>query len=122
MLCCLQFYGVMGIVYIIYGLVWLVMLACSWKDLLRVQFWIGAVIVLGKIALHLHLVSQEDSTENFPSLLKCFGITLLDKEIHCILYIYTILWSHQAPIFLYYFFVMKLIKLRLLKQYLNIQW
>ena len=50
------------------------MLACSWKDLLRVQFWIGAVIVLGKIALHLHMVTQEDSTGNFPSLLKCFGI------------------------------------------------
>lgn len=44
----LQFYGVMGIVYIIFGLVWLVLLACSWKDLLRIQFWIGAVVVLGE--------------------------------------------------------------------------
>ncbi|KAK3093656.1 hypothetical protein FSP39_018542 [Pinctada imbricata] len=43
------FYGVMGIVYIIFGLVWLVLLACSWKDLLRVQFWIGGVIVLGML-------------------------------------------------------------------------
>lgn len=43
-----QFYGVMGIVYIIFGLVWLVLLACSWKDLLRIQFWIGAVVVLGE--------------------------------------------------------------------------
>lgn len=38
----------MGIVYIIFGLVWLVLLACSWKDLLRIQFWIGAVVVLGE--------------------------------------------------------------------------
>ncbi|XP_056020595.1 transmembrane protein 87A-like [Ostrea edulis] len=45
----LVFYGVMGIVYIIYGLVWLVLLACSWRDLLRVQFWIGGVIVLGML-------------------------------------------------------------------------
>lgn len=47
----LQFYGVMGIVYIIFGLVWLVLLACSWKDLLRIQFWIGAVVVLGECFL-----------------------------------------------------------------------
>ncbi|XP_062616670.1 transmembrane protein 87A-like [Saccostrea cucullata] len=45
----LIFYGVMGIVYIIFGLVWLVLLACSWKDLLRIQFWIGGVIVLGML-------------------------------------------------------------------------
>ncbi|XP_060083799.1 transmembrane protein 87A-like [Ylistrum balloti] len=45
----LIFYGVMGLVYIIYGIVWLVMLACSWRDLLRVQFWIGAVIALGML-------------------------------------------------------------------------
>ena len=44
----------------------------------------------------------------------------MDKEIHCILYIYTILWPQQAPIFLYFVFVMKLIKLNLLKQYFNI--
>lgn len=45
----LIFYGVMGITYIFYGIVWLVMLACSWRDLLRVQFWIGGVIVLGML-------------------------------------------------------------------------
>ncbi|XP_021340490.1 transmembrane protein 87A-like [Mizuhopecten yessoensis] len=45
----LIFYGVMGLVYITYGIAWLVMLACSWRDLLRVQFWIGAVIALGML-------------------------------------------------------------------------
>ena len=44
----LIFYGIMGLVYIIYGLIWLVLLACNWRDLLRVQFWIGGVILLGK--------------------------------------------------------------------------
>lgn len=45
----LIFYGVMGIFYIIYGMVWLVLLACSWRDLLRIQFWIGGVILLGML-------------------------------------------------------------------------
>lgn len=44
----LVFYGVLGLLYMVYGLVWLVLLACNWRDLLRVQFWIGGVIVLGK--------------------------------------------------------------------------
>ncbi|XP_048259265.1 transmembrane protein 87A-like [Haliotis rufescens] len=43
------FYGIMGLVYIVYGLVWLGLLACNWRDLLRVQFWIEGVIVLGML-------------------------------------------------------------------------
>ncbi|XP_046550853.1 transmembrane protein 87A-like [Haliotis rubra] len=43
------FYGIMGLVYIVYGLVWLGLLACNWLDLLRVQFWIEGVIVLGML-------------------------------------------------------------------------
>ena len=45
----LVFYGVMGLVYIMYGTIWLVLLACSWRDLLRIQFWIGGVIILGML-------------------------------------------------------------------------
>ncbi|KAH3854856.1 hypothetical protein DPMN_097414 [Dreissena polymorpha] len=45
----LIFYGVMGLVYIIYGLVWIVLLACNWRELMRLQFWIGGVIVLGML-------------------------------------------------------------------------
>ena len=45
----LQFYGVMGLMYLFLGITWLVMLACNWRDLLRVQFWVGGVIVLGKL-------------------------------------------------------------------------
>ncbi|XP_067680156.1 transmembrane protein 87A-like [Haliotis asinina] len=43
------FYGIMGLVYVVYGLVWLGLLACNWRDLLRVQFWIEGVIVLGML-------------------------------------------------------------------------
>lgn len=44
-----QFYMVMCIVYILYGVLWLMWSACYWKDILRIQFWIAAVIFLGML-------------------------------------------------------------------------
>ncbi|XP_052039537.1 transmembrane protein 87B isoform X1 [Apodemus sylvaticus] len=43
------FYMVMCIVYILYGVLWLLWSACYWKDILRIQFWIAAVILLGML-------------------------------------------------------------------------
>lgn len=43
------FYMVMCIVYILYAVLWFVWAACYWKDLLRIQFWIGGVIFLGMV-------------------------------------------------------------------------
>ncbi|XP_067412874.1 transmembrane protein 87A-like isoform X1 [Emydura macquarii macquarii] len=43
------FYMVMCVVYVFYGVLWLVLLACYWRDILRIQFWIGAVILLGML-------------------------------------------------------------------------
>ncbi|XP_022093666.1 transmembrane protein 87A-like [Acanthaster planci] len=43
----LAFYGVMCGVYSILTFIWLVMMALQWRDLLRIQFWIGAVMLLG---------------------------------------------------------------------------
>ncbi|XP_023377681.1 transmembrane protein 87B [Pteropus vampyrus] len=43
------FYLAMCIVYALYGVLWLVWLACYWKDILRIQFWIAAVIFLGML-------------------------------------------------------------------------
>uniref|UniRef100_UPI00398F16BD transmembrane protein 87A isoform X2 n=1 Tax=Pristiophorus japonicus TaxID=55135 RepID=UPI00398F16BD len=43
------FYMVMCIIYILYGILWLFWSACYWKDLLRIQFWIAAVIFLGML-------------------------------------------------------------------------
>ncbi|XP_071043643.1 transmembrane protein 87A isoform X2 [Parasteatoda tepidariorum] len=43
----LIFYGVMCGLYVIYAIVWLILSALQWRDLLRIQFWIGAVILLG---------------------------------------------------------------------------
>ncbi|KXJ28322.1 transmembrane protein 87A [Exaiptasia diaphana] len=45
----LPFYGVMSLVYLFYGIVWLIVSACQWRDLLRIQFWIGGVIALGML-------------------------------------------------------------------------
>lgn len=43
------FYGVMSLLYVFYGVVWLIVSACQWRDLLRIQFWIGGVIALGML-------------------------------------------------------------------------
>ncbi|XP_072171260.1 transmembrane protein 87A-like [Diadema setosum] len=45
----LPFYGVMCGIYSIMALVWMVLLFRQWKDLLRIQFCISAVIILGLI-------------------------------------------------------------------------
>ncbi|XP_066257214.1 transmembrane protein 87A [Euwallacea similis] len=45
----LPFYGFMCIYYIILGLIWLLLSFLQWRDLLRVQFWIGGVILLGML-------------------------------------------------------------------------
>jgi predicted membrane metal-binding protein len=55
----LQFYATMCAVYILYGLIWLVLLCCNWRDLLRLQFWIGAVIFLGMLEKAVFLAEFE---------------------------------------------------------------
>lgn len=43
----LPFYGVMSLLYLAYAIGWLIASCCNWKDLLRIQFWVGGVIALG---------------------------------------------------------------------------
>ncbi|CAG9836500.1 unnamed protein product [Diabrotica balteata] len=45
----LPFYGFMCVYYVILGLIWLTLSFSQWRDLLRVQFWIGGVILLGML-------------------------------------------------------------------------
>lgn len=45
----LPFYGFMCGFYVILGLIWLALSFLQWRDLLRVQFWIGGVILLGML-------------------------------------------------------------------------
>ncbi|KAG7511126.1 transmembrane protein 87A [Solea senegalensis] len=45
----MMFFMVMCIIYVLFGALWLFWCACYWRDLLRIQFWIGAVIILGML-------------------------------------------------------------------------
>ncbi|XP_059179675.1 transmembrane protein 87A-like isoform X2 [Physella acuta] len=45
----LVFYGVMALVYLGFGIVWLILLACNWPDLHRIHLWIGGIILIGMI-------------------------------------------------------------------------
>lgn len=45
----LQFYLIMCVVYVIFGIIWLFVSFAQWRDLLRIQFWIGGVILLGML-------------------------------------------------------------------------
>lgn len=45
----LPFYGLMCLVYVVYGVIWLTVSFLQWRDLLRIQFWIGGVILLGML-------------------------------------------------------------------------
>ncbi|KAL8619621.1 hypothetical protein ACOMHN_019676 [Nucella lapillus] len=81
----LIFYGLMGLVYIVYGLVWLVLLACNWRDLLRVQFWVGGVILLGMLEKAVFFAEYENINKTgvsvrgaviFAELVSCLKRTL----------------------------------------------
>ena len=43
----LPFYSVMCAVYVLLGLAWLLACSLHWREILRLQFWIGGVILLG---------------------------------------------------------------------------
>lgn len=45
----MMFFMVMCIIYVLFGALWLFWSACYWRELLRIQFWIGAVIILGML-------------------------------------------------------------------------
>lgn len=45
----LPFYGVMCLIYVLFGIIWLLVSFMQWRDLLRIQFWIGGVILLGML-------------------------------------------------------------------------
>lgn len=39
----------MCLVYLAFGIIWLIVSFMQWRDLLRIQFWIGGVILLGML-------------------------------------------------------------------------
>ncbi|CAG6008595.1 unnamed protein product [Menidia menidia] len=45
----MDFYLLMCVLYALLAALWLLLAACYWRDLLRIQFWIGGVIFLGML-------------------------------------------------------------------------
>ncbi|BFZ12444.1 hypothetical protein BsWGS_15483 [Bradybaena similaris] len=77
----LVFYGVMGLVYIFFGVFWLLMLACNWRDLLRVQFWIGAVIFLGMLEMAVFFGEYENINKTGQSVK---GAIIVAELVSCL--------------------------------------
>lgn len=77
----LQFYAVMCIVYVILAGVWMIVSALQWKDLLRIQFWIGGVIFLGmleKAVFYAEYQSVNVTGQSFK------GAVLLAEMLSCL--------------------------------------
>ncbi|KAK3769533.1 hypothetical protein RRG08_044728 [Elysia crispata] len=77
----LIFYGVMGLVYVFYGIFWLIMLACNWRDLLRVQFWISAVILLGMLEKAVFFAEYENVNKTGRSV---HGAVIFAELVSCV--------------------------------------
>jgi len=60
----LPFYGLMCGLYVVLGLLWLIFCAVHWRDLLRLQFWIGGVIFLGMVEKAIFTVEYENINNN----------------------------------------------------------
>jgi len=60
----LPFYGLMCGLYVALGLLWLIFCSVYWRDLLRLQFWIGGVIFLGMVEKAIFTVEYENINNN----------------------------------------------------------
>ncbi|VDK55949.1 unnamed protein product [Anisakis simplex] len=63
----LRFYSLMCVFYMVLALVWLSVCLRHWKDILRIQFWIGAVITVGMIEKAMFYSEYETMNENGTS-------------------------------------------------------
>ncbi|KAI3384314.1 hypothetical protein SNEBB_005070 [Seison nebaliae] len=55
----IPFYSLLCCVYTIFAIIWLFYLARYWRQLLRIQFWIGFVILIGMIEKAMYLAEYE---------------------------------------------------------------
>lgn len=60
----LPFYGSMCIAYLILGIIWLTVSFLQWRDLLRIQFWICAVILLGMLEKAMFYAEYQNINSN----------------------------------------------------------
>ena len=60
----LVFYGVMCAIYAFFAVLWFVWCAFYWKELLKIQFWIGGVILIGMIEKSAFLAEYDTLNRN----------------------------------------------------------
>jgi len=86
----MQFYGVMTAVYALYAIIWLISLGLNYTDLVRLQFWVLGVIILGFLEKALFLAEYDQSNQGnnsqsttFLNLNKYYRVlTCFDKIIY----------------------------------------
>ena len=79
-----QFYGVMTGVYAVYAIAWLIVLGLNYTDLVRLQFWVLGVILLGFMEKALFL-AEYDSV-NKGNECEC-TIIRMENFISCLKYL-----------------------------------
>ncbi|CAF1418853.1 unnamed protein product [Adineta steineri] len=60
----LIFYGFMCAIYALFAILWFVWCALYWKELLKIQFWIGGVILIGMIEKSAFLAEYDTLNRN----------------------------------------------------------
>lgn len=76
----LPFYGIMCLVYVFLGIIWLVVSFLQWRDLLRIQFWIGGVILLGMLEKAMFYAEYQNLNSNGVSTL---SVVLAAEWVSC---------------------------------------
>lgn len=76
----LPFYGVMCIIYVLFGVIWLAVSFAQWRDLLRIQFWIGGVILLGMMEKAIFYAEYQSMNTTGTSMQ---GAVLLAEWVSC---------------------------------------
>ncbi|KAI1718291.1 lung seven transmembrane receptor domain-containing protein [Ditylenchus destructor] len=74
----LRFYGFMCFFYMILAMSWLFVCLRHWRDLLRIQFWIGAVILIGmieKAVFYAEYANMNESGQSIEGLLEVAELT-----------------------------------------------
>lgn len=76
----LPFYGAMCIIYVFFGVIWLFVSFMQWRDLLRIQFWIGGVILLGMLEKAMFYAEYQSINSTGMSV---SGAVLLAEWVSC---------------------------------------
>lgn len=70
----------MCLVYVLFGIIWLAVSFMQWRDLLRIQFWIGGVILLGMLEKAMFYAEYQSINYNGVSVQ---GAVLVAEWVSC---------------------------------------